>query len=51
MIRLILAFIGLLVILFAIANLIGGAMWDFADSMPLWWESEDENRRAGEKDA
>ena len=22
-------------------NHIGGAMWDMADSMPLWWEDED----------
>ena len=40
MVRLILAFIGLLVILFAIANLIGGAMWDLADGMDLWWNGE-----------
>ena len=51
MIKLILAFIGLIAILLTVANMIGGVMWDFADSMPLWWESEDENRRAGEKDA
>ena len=23
-------------------NSIGGAMWDMADSMPLWWEDESE---------
>ena len=38
--RLILAFIGLLVILFAIANLIGGAMWDMAEQMQVWWNGE-----------
>lgn len=43
MVRLILAFIGLLAVLFVIANLVGGAMWDMAEGMPLWWESEDEN--------
>lgn len=29
-------------VLLIIANMIGAVMWDFADSMPLWWESEDE---------
>lgn len=42
MIKLILAEIGLLAVLFGLANIIGGAMWNLADSMPLWWESEDE---------
>lgn len=23
-------------------NRIGGAMWDMADSMPLWWEDDNE---------
>lgn len=42
MVRLILAFIGLLTVLFGVANIIGGAMWNMADSMPLWWEGEEE---------
>lgn len=42
-IKLILACISLLAILFGAVNIIGGAMWDMADGMPLWWESEDEN--------
>ena len=42
MLRLILAGIGLLAVLFGVANIIGNAMWNLADSMPLWWESEDE---------
>lgn len=28
-------------ILATLVNLIGGAMWDMAESMPLWWEDED----------
>lgn len=40
MIRLILALIGLLAVLFAIANLIGGAMWDMAEQMQVWWNCE-----------
>ena len=43
MLRLILAGIGLLAVLFGAANFIGGIMWNLADSMPLWWESEDED--------
>lgn len=38
--RLILTFIGLLAVLFAIANLIGGAMWDMAENMQIWWNCE-----------
>ena len=45
MMRLILALIGLLAVLLAIANLVGGAMWDMADSMPLWWEGEMEDEK------
>ena len=41
-IKLILACISLLAVLFGAANFIGGIMWNLADSMPLWWESEDE---------
>ena len=41
MIRLILAFIGLLAILLTVANVIGGAMWDLADGMDLWWNGEE----------
>jgi hypothetical protein len=35
----------LLVILFAIANIIGASMWDMAEQMQDWWDSEweDEN--------
>ena len=40
MMKLILAFIGLLAVLFAIANLIGGAMWDMAEQMQVWWNCE-----------
>lgn len=29
-------------ILATLVNLIGGAMWDMADSMPLWWEKDDD---------
>ena len=42
MMRYILTAIGLLTVLGVIANAIGGVMWNLADSMPLWWESEDE---------
>lgn len=38
--RLILAFIGLLAVLFGVANIIGGAMWSLADSMQIWWNGE-----------
>lgn len=30
-------------VLLIIANMIGAVMWDFADSMPLWWEGEMED--------
>lgn len=40
MMRLILAFIGLLAVLFAVANLVGGAMWSLADNMQIWWNGE-----------
>lgn len=44
MMRYILTCIGLLAVLFGVANIIGGAIWNLADSMPLWWEGvmEDE---------
>lgn len=42
MMRYILTCIGLLAVLFGVANIIGGAIWNLADSMPLWWEDEDE---------
>ncbi len=45
MIKLILAGIGLLAVLFGVANIIGGAMWNLADSMPLWWEGEMEDEK------
>lgn len=32
-------------VLLAIANIIGGVMWDLADSMPLWWEGEMEDEK------
>lgn len=41
MMRLILAFIGLLAILFGVANIIGGAMWDMADGQELWWNGQE----------
>lgn len=28
-------------ILAMLINMIGSAMWDLADSMPLWWEDDD----------
>lgn len=40
--RYILTVIGVLTVLGVIANALGGIMWDMADHMPLWWESEDE---------
>lgn len=40
MIKLILAFIGLIAILFTVANVIGGAMWDMADGQQIWWNGE-----------
>lgn len=40
MMRYILTCIGLLAVLFGVANIIGGAMWDMADEMPLWWNCE-----------
>ena len=43
MMRYILTCIGLLAVLFGVANIVGNAMWSLADSMPLWWESEDED--------
>lgn len=27
-------------ILITLANLIGGAMWNLADEMPIWWEDD-----------
>ncbi len=42
MMRYILTCIGLLAVLLGVANIIGGAMWNLADSMPLWWEGEEE---------
>ncbi len=42
MMRYILTAIGLLTVLGVIANALGSVMWNLADSMPLWWESEDE---------
>ena len=29
-------------ILATLVNLIGGVMWDMAESMPLWWEGNNE---------
>jgi hypothetical protein len=43
--RYILTAIGLLTVLGVIANALGGAMWDLADSMPLWWEGEMEDEK------
>lgn len=40
--RYILTVISLVAVLGVIASAIGGAMWNLADGMPLWWESEDE---------
>lgn len=40
--RYVLICIGLFAVLFGTANVIGGAMWDMADSMPLWWEGNNE---------
>ena len=42
MLRYVLTCIGLLAVLFGAVSIIGNAMWNLADSMPLWWESEDE---------
>jgi hypothetical protein len=41
MMRLILALIGLLAVLFAIANLVGGAMWDIAEGLDKGWYDVD----------
>jgi hypothetical protein len=40
--RYVLTRIGLLAVLFALANIIGSVMWNLADSMPLWWEWNNE---------
>lgn len=45
MMRYILTCIGLLAVLFGVANIIGGAIWNLADSMPLWWEGEMEDEK------
>lgn len=38
--RYVLTAIGVLTVLGIIANVIGGAMWDMADGMDLWWNGE-----------
>lgn len=47
MMRYILTCIGLLAVLFGLANVIGGAMWSLADNMQIWWNGEgsDEDER------
>ena len=42
MIKFILSGIGLLAILFGAVNALGSVMWNLADSMPLWWEDDDD---------
>ena len=42
MMRYVLTCIGLLAVLFGVVNALGNVMWNLADSMPLWWESEED---------
>lgn len=41
--KMVLAGIGLIVILFVVANVIGAAMWSLADQMEIWWDHEEDN--------
>lgn len=41
MMRYILTCIGLLAVLFGVANVIGGAIWSLADNMQIWWNCEE----------
>ena len=39
--KIVIAGISLLVVLFAITNVIGGAMWNLTDHMDRWWWEDD----------